>query len=322
ETPWEPSSCSGSKGSCGHVCNLITRDGITSDSFQLRVTRFSFNNGARAQTIFFPPFNPREYNRAMPIALSTNPLTGELYFRLPLPHSNFILTPPRASDTESLMHIIRDPAVHTWLARPSAEWGLDDAQMLNDAHIAQARSVLQAMQEGDGLGFFGDCPLRAIREVGQPDAADVYVGNVSIKRCGWFDVASPQREALIALNDARAVGDGDIVWQVSDFLAPKHHRRGIMTAALSALLAAWFVPRMNVRKMHVCVFLGNAGSVRVLEKLGFVLSATVEDFLLVRGEKRGLQVLDWDYEDALLDLPGLAVQLSSPYNTIPKKELH
>lgn len=44
-----------------------------------------------------------------------------------------------------------------------------------------------------------------------------------------------------------------------------------MTVAIRTLIHEWMVPRMNARQMRVEVIKGNAASVRVFEKNGFVL---------------------------------------------------
>ncbi|KAJ7100472.1 hypothetical protein C8R44DRAFT_642002, partial [Mycena epipterygia] len=80
-----------------------------------------------------------------------------------------------------------------------------------------------------------------------------------------------------------------------DFLASSHHRRGIMTVVLAAVLDKWTIPRMRVRHMHVSVFTRNNGSVRFFEKNGFVLVDTLENYIEIRSETRGLHVMDWKH---------------------------
>lgn len=48
-----------------------------------------------------------------------------------------------------------------------------------------------------------------------------------------------------------------------------------MSCALRMLLEAWVVPRMGARQIRVETIIGNLGSVRVLEKLGFRISGSV-----------------------------------------------
>ena len=68
-----------------------------------------------------------------------------------------------------------------------------------------------------------------------------------------------------------------------------------MTDALETLMQAWAIPRMNARRFLVGAFSGNHGSIRVFEKTGFVRSRLFEDFAVVRGRKRDLQILRYDW---------------------------
>jgi RimJ/RimL family protein N-acetyltransferase len=68
-----------------------------------------------------------------------------------------------------------------------------------------------------------------------------------------------------------------------------------MTVILATVLKQWAIPRMRVHHLHVSVFTGNTGSMRVFEKNGFVSSGTVENCIEIRGEMRSLHVLDWKH---------------------------
>ncbi|KAJ7184663.1 acyl-CoA N-acyltransferase [Mycena filopes] len=231
-------------------------------------------------------FSPLEYNEA----------TGELFFRLPSPHENIILTPPRPTDAAAIADIVNDPAVYPWLGRPNAKFLLEDAQKLLDEYTLASDTVIKSLEQTASPTplTVEDCPVRSIREV-KADGTDVYIGNISFKRCTWWDVQGVERDKLMEENKARPTGDPEIMWQVSDFLASSHHRRGIMTVVLTTVIREWAVPRMGMRRMHVSVFTGNNGSLRVFEKNGFVLVDTLEECIEIRGEKRSLHILDWEY---------------------------
>lgn len=68
-----------------------------------------------------------------------------------------------------------------------------------------------------------------------------------------------------------------------------------MTVVVSAIIREWMVPRMNARNIQVGAFVGNAGSVRVFEKNGFVVDGTVEiDVVNFAGFRHtGLVCLSW-----------------------------
>ena len=82
---------------------------------------------------------------------------------------------------------------------------------------------------------------------------------------------------------------------MADYLAPSHHRQGIMSDAVDTVLHEWAIPRMKVRHMWVSAFTGNEGSVKVFLKNGFKLIKTHEDFFEVKGKRRGLHLMEWRY---------------------------
>lgn len=55
-------------------------------------------------------------------------------------------------------------------------------------------------------------------------------------------------------------------WHSADHLRPSHHGKGIMSAAVGAVINRWMIPRLNAHKICTEVFEGNVGSVCVFEK--------------------------------------------------------
>jgi len=78
-----------------------------------------------------------------------------------------------------------------------------------------------------------------------------------------------------------------------DYLDAAYHGQGIMTDVLDTVLHEWAIPRVNVKHILTGAFIGNRGSVRVFEKNGFRMTRTVNELCLVRGEMKGLHVLEW-----------------------------
>jgi RimJ/RimL family protein N-acetyltransferase len=70
-----------------------------------------------------------------------------------------------------------------------------------------------------------------------------------------------------------------------------------MTDAVLTVLHEWGIPRMGVRRMCATTLEGNQGSVRVFEKCGFKFRETLANRLNVKGEMKGVHVLDWSWED-------------------------
>lgn len=69
-----------------------------------------------------------------------------------------------------------------------------------------------------------------------------------------------------------------------------------MSDAFATVLHSWVIPRMGVRRMIGSALQGNQGSVRVFEKNGFVLRETLENHVEVKGELRGVHVLQWSLD--------------------------
>lgn len=61
-------------------------------------------------------------------------------------------------------------------------------------------------------------------------------------------------------------------------------------------MKAWVIPRMNAHVVEGLAFIGNVGSIRVFEKNGFERLVAVEDCVEVKGERKGLQLLEWRLE--------------------------
>ncbi|KAJ7053951.1 acyl-CoA N-acyltransferase [Mycena amicta] len=218
--------------------------------------------------------------------LERNTTTNEPFLRL-LSHPNIILTPPRLVDAPAIVRILNDERVYPWLkATPfpytlaDAEWWLGVRKAETDQQIAQLES-----ETTEKLKKVDFCPVRILHEV-RDDGTEVYLGDITIRRAD-----QDERRLLGATTDEQEI------WAIADFLAPTHHRQGIMTDAIGTLLTKWAVPRMGVRWVVVTPLVGNEGSVRVFEKNGFRLVRTVDRALEARGVVHSANVLEWKLED-------------------------
>ncbi|KAI0669772.1 acyl-CoA N-acyltransferase [Trametes maxima] len=237
--------------------------------------------------------------------LQFHPETGEPFLRLPSPHDNIIITPPRMSDAPTVVAYMNDPAVYTWLEGPPFPYYMEHA----DSWLTMVKEGTDvAFQELERLNteypdspprLVSGQPVRMIREV-REDGTDLLLGDVAIIRERWPDVEDKEvKTSLATPNAEKAVGDPDIIWCIGDYLAPSHHGKGIMTAAVKGLLHQWGIPRMGVRQVRVETFADNVGSRRVFEKLGFVFEKTVqlENRVLNCGRKiDGMIILRWEAE--------------------------
>ncbi|KAI0782496.1 hypothetical protein BC629DRAFT_558308 [Irpex lacteus] len=232
--------------------------------------------------------------------LQVNERTGEPYLRLPSPHDNIIITPPRAEDVPAIIAALNDPRVYSTLEGPPfpykeehAVWWIDHVKAPSDELLQELR---QAADEGSqSLKVVAACPVRTLREV-QEDGTDIFLGDIGCDRCGYPDVVDQEEKSRLTFaNDQLPPGDKDIVWCIGDYLVASHHGKGIMSAALHTLINSWMVPRMQVRQIRGEVFSGNQGSRRVFEKNGFVFEKTVELRKVIPCGKtiEGFDVLWW-----------------------------
>jgi len=128
------------------------------------------------------PFNP----------LQTNPTTGEYFLQLPAPHSNIIITTPRASDAEVLTSVMNDPLVYDYIAAPPYPFKPEHAEERLSKLMEECNAILEELrssntngvevQSGDGrrpLKLVSGCPVVTLREVGQ-DRSDMYIGDIQV----------------------------------------------------------------------------------------------------------------------------------------------
>jgi hypothetical protein len=147
-------------------------------------------------------------------AFEFNTTTGEPFLRLLAPHSNIIITPPRMSDVEPSVAILNGPAVAPWMgSRMPTGYPAEKAQTWLAKIKEETDEVVGELQSTPD-GPFSGCPVRHIREV-QEDGSEVFIGDVVLGRSGFTHVLdAEERSRLVAENNARAVGDPDVVWNV------------------------------------------------------------------------------------------------------------
>ncbi|KAJ7708904.1 GNAT domain-containing protein [Mycena rosella] len=209
-------------------------------------------------------------------ALEFNAATGEPFLRLPAPFTNIIITPPPMSDVEPSIAILNNPAVGIWMGPMGAgpAYTASKAEQWLTKVKAETDIVMQEVRSATS-GPFSGCPVRHIREV-REDGTDVFIGDLGFARSSWTEVLDADEKArLAAENNARAVGDPDIVWHVGYYLAPSHQGRGVMTAAVKTIITQWGIPYMGAKCIRSSAFEGNPGSIKVLEKNGFVITDTL-----------------------------------------------
>ncbi|KAF9266790.1 acyl-CoA N-acyltransferase [Marasmius fiardii PR-910] len=211
------------------------------------------------------------------------------YIRLPEPHSNIIIATPRMEDVDPSVRILNDPRVLKWVLGTTSPYTTTRAEGWIEGVKSTADALLLKKDT-----FVDGCPFRHIMEL-KPDGSYEFLGDIGISRSNWTDVVDPgDREKLLNENNARVDGDPGIVFQIGYYLSPTHHRRGIMTAVLSALLNQWAIPRMNAHKIRATPFHGNFRSRGFLVKNGFVLTRTVQNYQELDGEVLDMCIFEWN----------------------------
>jgi len=143
-------------------------------------------------------------------------------------------------------------------------------------------------------GMTGNLSLRPLREDDLPAMFEIQLDEDAQRQAAFVDKTARDREAYlekwrkILLDDAiitRAVEfDGDVVGSVGTFpmegdieltywIRKDVWGRGVATAAVAALLE-----EVAVRPLHAQVVEDNVGSIRVLERNGFVRVGSEESF--------------------------------------------
>jgi RimJ/RimL family protein N-acetyltransferase len=193
----------------------------------------------------------------------------------------------------------------------------DDAQWWISTRREKAQSALKRLREAQGEEKMDLVPedqvIGAIRLV-QEDGTDVCIGSLGVHRCTWLELMKPgvvdweNRDQLTKENEQRRLGDPEIIWAIGceyelsmaasfimlvDYLNPAYHGKGIMVDAVRTAMTEWAIPRMKVRRMLGCAYVGNEASLKVQLKFGFTHRETIERYKESKGRMRDVYVLDW-----------------------------
>lgn len=136
--------------------------------------------------------------------------THEPYLRLPSPHDNIIITPPRMSDVDALVPHLNDRKIADWLTGPPFPYLPSHAEGWLTT-IKEASDAILAELERDDSGqsdsipkFVGGCPVQFLREVGE-DGTETLIGDITIRRCEFLHEGS-QQSMHCEENQARVAG--------------------------------------------------------------------------------------------------------------------
>ncbi|KAI0756870.1 hypothetical protein C8Q80DRAFT_61134 [Daedaleopsis nitida] len=233
--------------------------------------------------------------------LERHPHTGEPYIRLSAPLDRVIITPPRREDVSDIVAIMNDYPIKKWLDGPPFPYLEVHAEDWVAKTLDHSEMVMRELRVADEqsprgpLAYVSGCPVGCLRGL-QDDGTEAFLGVIEFTRCGFPDLLHQQdRERLVSRNESRKSGDPEIVWCIGYYLAAPLHGRGLMSRALRTLLEEWVVPRMGARRIRVETIIGNNGSIRVLEKLGFSVVHSVRKRKMTSAGEiiDGFHVLCW-----------------------------
>ena len=142
----------------------------------------------------------------------------ELFLRLPSPHSEIIITPPRPSDVEDQVEGLNDLNVAQWLQGPPYPYTIEDSKewtAITTKTCAEAEASYEKLMQGDGSMGLESAPVCIIREEDPKTGVQKYLGAIGIRRAAFEEIPDEQErtEAKMA-NDALKAGDEAIVWSI------------------------------------------------------------------------------------------------------------
>ena len=160
--------------------------------------------------------------------LEFNPKTGEPLLRLPAPHENIIITPPRMSDAPTVVANMNDPAVYTSLEGPPfpylpehADQWLTKIKPGTDAALAILRRADEEQPDGPPI-LLEEPPVRAIREICE-DGSELFLGDITFVRERYPDIDDKEvKKALTQPNADKTLGDPEIVWCIGGTSLSRH----------------------------------------------------------------------------------------------------
>lgn len=151
--------------------------------------------------------------------LQVNPTTGEVFLRLPAPHENIIITPPRESDADDLVLMLNDPRIYKFLLTPPFPYYHHHAEEWLRMTKTKSDGILKSLRKGETV--VDGSPAQYIREI-QPDGTESLLGDVSVTRHGWLAISDEEQRVKMAKeNSEKPVGDPNIVWTIGGVSKPQ-----------------------------------------------------------------------------------------------------
>jgi len=166
-----------------------------------------------------------------------------------LTDDRLLLRPPRQEDAHAVHRACQDPEIQRWTTIPSP-YTRENA----DEYVADMSPTGWATGEGASFGVFD----RATGEL---------LGSIALMHIGERDAATGGRAEL------------------GYWCAPWARGRGVMTDA-ARLVCRWGFEHLRLARIDWYAELGNEGSRRIAENLGFTIEGIQRQRLVNKGERR------------------------------------
>ena len=116
-----------------------------------------------------------------PLQSSPDICGGYPFLRLPAPHSNIIVCPPRLQDVDPSVEIMNHPLVLKWM-RPTPYLNAQAESWIKRLIAGTSKIMSEIRCESGGTeSFVSGCPVRHLHEI-QEDGSLKYLGDVGIER--------------------------------------------------------------------------------------------------------------------------------------------
>jgi len=141
---------------------------------------------------------------------------NEPFLRLPAPHSNIIITPPRVADEDisAIVTILNDVQVTKWLQGPPYPYKPEHARDWLQRNETLCREIIQSIEVAEPNAFIDGCPVRILREI-KEDGQEIYLGDCGIDGWGFEDIGNlGEKRRLMEENDGRKAGDAEKEWTI------------------------------------------------------------------------------------------------------------
>jgi RimJ/RimL family protein N-acetyltransferase len=106
-------------------------------------------------------------------------------------------------------------------------------------------------------------------------------GDWSAGRFGALAIADASNDRFLGAIGIRPIEENRA--SIGYWIAPPERGRGVATAAVR-LLGHWALRRLGLRRLELYHFVGNVGSARVAEKVGFQREGVLRAYVVMRGE--------------------------------------